>query len=150
MIACKKEVLTDLSRLDCEVRERIEWSDTNMLRSILVYLDTQTWLGNDDDDAICREISSAVAHIIPQFRAPLEAKGVDLSSIDDEVDDMMRYARSYLRLRRDSHHQVWCQLATVPKASNWKNAVSIAELLFCLPFSTTKVEQLFSQLKLKI
>ena len=89
-----------------------------------------------------------MAHIICQFRAPLKAKSVDLSSIDDEVNDMLRYARSYLRLRRDSHHQVWYQLATVPKASNWKNAVSIAELLFCLPFSTTKVEQLFLQLKL--
>lgn len=144
---CKDQVLVDLRRLDGEIRERLEWPNTDMLRSILVYLNTQTWQGSDDD-AIIREVNIALAHIILQFRAPLEAKSVDLSGISDEVDDMLRYARSYLGVGKDDHHRVWYQLATVAEASNWQNAVRIAELLFSLPFSTTKVEQMFSQLKL--
>ena len=44
------------------------------------------------------EIKSALLSLTEVFRAPLEAKGVDLSSILDEVEDIVDYSRAYLRL----------------------------------------------------
>ena len=66
-------------------RDRLELSDVDLLRSILVVLDTQSWLlreeneleeseidGRDDDDNLM-EIKSAFEKITDFFRAPLEA-----------------------------------------------------------------------------
>ena len=36
------EAIKDLKRLDDKLKERLEWSDLTMLRSILVFLDTQS------------------------------------------------------------------------------------------------------------
>ena len=93
------------------------------------------------------EIKSAVDHICSFFRAPLEAKGADLSSISDEVDEAVDYARKYLSIARNSYPRVWYRLHTCPDATSWPNLLLICELLFSLPFSTGKVERLFSSLK---
>ena len=42
------EAIKDLQRLDEKLKERLEWSDLTMLRSILVFLDTQSWFGSLD------------------------------------------------------------------------------------------------------
>ena len=85
MKSCKRHALADLKRLDDCMRDRLELSDVDLLRSILVVLDTRSWLlreeneleeseidGRDDDDNLM-EIKSAFEKITDFFRAPLEA-----------------------------------------------------------------------------
>ena len=37
---CADEALSDLKRLEEKLKERLEWSDTHMMRAILAILDT--------------------------------------------------------------------------------------------------------------
>ena len=48
----------------------------------------------------------------------------------------------------DGYQHVWYRLAFGHDCTRFKNLVAIAQLLFSLPFSTAKVERLFSRLKL--
>lgn len=49
------------------------------------------------------EIKSAVVSLTEVFRAPLEVKGADLSSILDEVEDIVEYAWAYLRVGSNTY-----------------------------------------------
>ena len=40
---CKKHVKADICRLEQKIKERLEWSDIQLMRSILVFLETQSW-----------------------------------------------------------------------------------------------------------
>ena len=54
---CKKHVLDDICRLKQKIKERLEWSDIQLMRSILVFLETQSWQKNYIDDCSdCDEI----------------------------------------------------------------------------------------------
>ena len=94
--------LSDLISLDSKMRARLEWSDINVMRSILLFLDTQSWQDNFEEatgsESRLSEIKSALVSIAEVFRAPLEAKGAILNSILDEMEDIIDYARTYLRL----------------------------------------------------
>ena len=84
---CKAPALADIQRLHEQLKTRLEWSDVNLLRAILVFLETQSWLqrSNDDpdgDDGLAN-IRAALDLIITAFRAPLESKGVALETIQD-------------------------------------------------------------------
>ena len=93
------------------------------------------------------EIKSALLSLTEVFRAPLEAKGVDLSSILDEVEDIVDYSRAYLRLGSNTYKKIWYQLQTSSDSVKWPNILRLCELVFSLPFSTAKVERFFSTLK---
>ena len=59
------------------------------MRSILLFLDTQSWQDSEEnsaDDRRMSETKSVVVSLTEVFRAPLEAKGADLSSILDEIE----------------------------------------------------------------
>ena len=83
----------------------LEWRDVNLLRAILLFLETQSWLqrndpSNDDpdgDDGLAN-IRAASDLIITAFRAPLESKGVALETIQEELEEAVGYARRYLRI----------------------------------------------------
>jgi hypothetical protein len=94
------------------------------------------------------EIKCSLLSLTEAFRAPLEATGVDLCSIIDEIEDIVEYSRTYLRIGSDDYKKVWYQLSTSPDAVKWPNVLIVCELLFSLPFSTAKVERLFSTLKI--
>ena len=40
---CSTSTLSDLSKLDSKIKERLAWSDLKLLRSILAFLDTRSW-----------------------------------------------------------------------------------------------------------
>lgn len=148
---CQDQALADLKSLDEQMRSRLVWSDVDLMRSILLFLDTQSWQdseGSLNDDDCLSEVKAALVSITDVFRAPLEAKGVDLTSILDEIEDIVDYARTYLRIGCDSYKKVWYQLYLSPDAVKWPNILLVSELLFSLPFSTAKVERLFSTLKI--
>lgn len=41
---CPSEALADLERLTEKMRELLEWSDRDLLRALLVFLETQSWM----------------------------------------------------------------------------------------------------------
>ncbi len=153
---CAAQALADIKRLEDKMRARLEWSDVKMLRAILVLLDTQSWRpsprsehsNTDEEEDDLAEIKEAVEYITSHFREPLEAKGVTLANIQDEVEEIVPYARKYLSIGREGYQKVWYKLHTAPDASKWPNILRLCELLFSLPFSSGHVERMFSTLKI--
>ena len=153
---CSVHVLADLHRVEENIKDRLEWSDLKLLRSILVFLETQHWIpressggsdGNGDSNDGLIEIRSAVDHIISSFLAPLEAKGMNAVSVQDEIEEVVDYARKYLSLSTESNRRIWYKLHTCPNTGRWPNILLLCELVFSLPFITCHVEQMFSLLR---
>ena len=86
-------------------------------------------------------------YIISLFRAPLEAKGMCAVSVQDELEDVVDFARKYLPLGTLGYRNIWFKLHTCPDSEKWPNVRLLSELLFSLPFTTSRVEQIFSRLK---
>ena len=103
------------------MRERLEWSDVKLMRNILIVIDIQGWQKKacvgastsnasesesdcEDDDGLTK-ITSALDNIISVFREPLEAKGCNLSSIADEIDEIVEYARKYLNISKEGYQK---------------------------------------------
>ena len=147
---CSKQAQSDLRRLTEKMRERLEWSDTELLRALLVFVETQSWAerGDGQTDSSLVELKTAVELIVAQFRAPLEAAGVDLFRLQDEIEDAVEYARKYLNLESSKYRKVWYNLHICPAASSWPNLLLLCQLVFSLPFSNGRVEQIFSSLKI--
>ena len=110
------EAIKDLKHLDDKLKERLEWCDVTMLRSILVFLDTQSWFGSlDKEKDGFAEVVEAVEYIIARFREPLEVKGGDMSSILDEVEDAVQYARKFFSIADDTtRYGINCMLYRMP------------------------------------
>ena len=145
--------LADVNKLENKIRARLEWSDVTILRAVLVFLDTQGWrlsrsAPEDEEADDLAEIREAVEYITSHFREPLEAKGVDLANIQDEVEEIVLYARKYLSIASDGYQKIWYKLHTSPDAGKWCNVLKICKLVFSPPFSSAHAERLFSTLKL--
>ena len=151
---CKKEALADLGRLHEKMRERLEWSDVQLLRALLVFLETQSWMkrsseeGDSDPDPSLTEIKNALEYIVSLFRDPLEARGANVLVLQDEIEDAVEYARRYLGLESTNYRKVWYNLHVCPDSTHWPNVLLLCGLAFSLPFSNGRVEQIFSSLKL--
>ena len=102
----KKDALQDLALLDEKMRERLAWSDTRLLRSLLVLLETQTWVKHSStssadsllldngikEECNLAEVRKAVEHISSYFRLPRPAKGLSFVSLLDEIEKVVDYA----------------------------------------------------------
>ena len=108
---CADIALKDLQELATQIRSRLEWSDVQLLRSALAFLDTQTWCCSqakaDTDEYDMDSIKNAVEYLSARFREPLEVAGVhvhvSLASIQDEREEAVDYARNYLRIESESY-----------------------------------------------
>ena len=140
----------DLRLLNDKIKGRLEWSDTALLRAILVFLDTQSWdcsyRSSESDDLT--EMKAAVELLVSKFREPLEAKGAVLAEIQDELEEVVEYARRYLSLDRNGYHNTWYKLHTTSDSRKWTNVLLLYELIFSLPFSNSHIERMFSSFKL--
>ena len=68
-----------MKQLDLKMRDRLEWSDVKLLRSILLFIDTQGWqvklsstntgMSEDNLDGV----KSAMENTTSAFRVPLKA-----------------------------------------------------------------------------
>ena len=130
--------------LETCVRNRIQTQDTDLLTHAVTILATKGWersesasFGHVALDAICQ-----------RFQIPLEAASVDCSAIQEEWDDMVDYGRKYLNLVQEDYKVLWWKLFNAVDSEQWRNVLSVVELLFCLPMSNGHLEQVFSQLKL--
>ena len=99
---------------------RLELSDVMML--ILVFLDTKSWVHVSSVSSELEEkddfttIQQAVEYLTSHFREPLEAKGVSLASIQDEIEEIVHYDRKYLSIGTESYQKIWYKLHTIPDA----------------------------------
>ena len=109
---CKGHVLADLKRLEREIKHRLEWTDTDLLRALLAFLETQNWQerGTSEGDEDVTDITDAVQCLISTFRTPLESRGVCMAAIQDELEEAVEYARKYLAIGRESYRKVWYKL----------------------------------------
>ena len=65
---CAEQVREDSRKLESKMKKRLEWSDTTILRAVLVFLGTQSWVcaaGSSEDDLT--EMKSAVELLSPSF-----------------------------------------------------------------------------------
>ncbi|XP_065918333.1 zinc finger protein 862-like [Dysidea avara] len=166
-VKLKQDALKDVTRLDEKMRERLMWSDIKLLRAIVVFLETQSWtkqirvastvtnsdgedanLSDDDDNdkSLC-DVKESVDYLASHFRLPLDAKGVLIATLQDEIEDAVEYARNYLDIGRSEYRKVWYKLHTCPDQHKWPNLLKLCALVFSLPFSNGRVEQIFSSLK---
>ena len=147
---CASIVLRDLQELSAQIRSRLEWSDVQLLRSALAFLDTQSWCCSqaDSDEDDMANIKSAVEYLVSHFREPLEEAGVSLASIQDEIEDAVDYARTYLRIGTESYQKIWYRLHIATDVEKWRNVLAVSELVFSLPFSNGQVERIFSMMKM--
>ena len=125
-----------------------------------MFLDTCSWAGpatgrrqlNSDteeeeemDDVT--KIRVAVEHIVTIFRDPLEDKGACLSPLDDELEEAVQFCRRYLDSQLEDYKKVWYKLHSTHDSQKRPTVLLLSELLFSLPFTTSKVERMFSSLK---
>ena len=77
-------------------------------------------------------------------------KGVSFVALQDQVEEVVDYARTYLylNLSQAGYRNVWYSLCTCPDSLIWPNVLILCELAFSLPLSNGRVEQIFSSLKI--
>ena len=68
-------------------------------------------------------------------------------SVQDAIEEAVDYARTYLSLVTQSYRRIWYKLHTCPNSGRWPNILLLCELVFSLPFTTCRVEQMFSLLR---
>ena len=105
---CNVHVLADLCRVEEKIKHCLKWSDTKLLQSILMYVETQSWIQKKGDgDEEIHEMYLAVNYIISIFLAPLEARGLCVDILQDEVHEAVEFARKYLPLGQESYSKIW-------------------------------------------
>lgn len=80
-------------------------------------------------------MKNALEMLSSHFRDPLEAAGANLPLLQDEIEDAVVYARTYLGIESTDYRKVWYNLFVCPNASEWPNILLLCELAFSLPFS---------------
>lgn len=170
---CSTMALADICGLDDKLKGWLVWSDTKLLDAILSFLDTRCWStvkmnaasstkavngecyddketakNKPDFNKRVTEIKAAVAYIVAIFREPLEAKGADLCSINDELEEMFGFCANYVDVLAEDYKKIWYKLFSAHDSQKWCNVLLISELLFSLPFASSKVERALSTLNL--
>ena len=68
---CQDQALADLKSLDNRMRSRLEWSDVDLMRSILLFLDTQSWQLQVDEESLeddrLSEVKAALVSITDTY-----------------------------------------------------------------------------------
>ena len=124
------------------VRSRMTWSDTQIIRDIIFLLGTQGW------EKVVEESLSmdAISRLVARFEIPLQGASVNTDEIVGEFEAMLQYAMQYISVSTIDYRGVWWRLFNAPNASEWRNVLCLATLLFSLPASNAKLERVFSQL----
>ena len=71
-----------------------------------------------------------------------------VATIYDELEEVMLYARKFLPIGTEAYNRIWYKLHVCPDARKWPNILLMCELIFSLPCATSRVEQIFSKLKI--
>ena len=123
---------------------------------MILFLATQGWqkLVDEYENSLIEETSEAssdytkaIGRLCSKFKISLEVAGVVVAQIVNEFSDMLLYATQFISLSSRHYQAVWWTLFHSPNASDWKNVLTLARLLFSLPVSNGKLERVFSTLK---
>ena len=103
------------------MKEWLKWSDTKLLRSLLIFFETQSWAKrsratvtdsdnedeiHDDDNCSLAEVKKSVEYIATHFRLPLEVKGVLFATLQNEVKEAAEYTRMQMEINRTEYWKV--------------------------------------------
>ncbi len=140
------------SKVSACIKNRLGWSDLNLIKDIITVLATQGWqkivdMEEDTDSATDNPGWVAVENLVTRFKTPLEGADTDIDSVLPEFKTMVDYGVQFFSLSTLDYRSVWWRLFHCPTSSEWANCFSLVELLFSLPVSNGKVERVFSQLK---
>ena len=105
---CKFHVLADLERLEKGIKQRLEWTDTGLLRALLVFLEIQSWQEKDtgshsEEDSHMADIRAAVQCFISTFRTPLASRGVCMATIQDELEGAVENTLALVKKARERY-----------------------------------------------
>jgi len=133
------------------IKQCLEWSDLQLFRDIIEILATQGWQKivdeMQDETGNSTEPWLSITRTSTRFKIPLENAGIDVDAILLEFKEMVECAIQFLSLSMMDCQAVWWHLFHCPCSAEWKNCLSLIELLFSLPASNGKLERIFSQLK---
>ena len=121
---------------DC-LRDRLAWSDLELLKDIISVLETQGWQRIvDDSDHNNEPIDTQhIVRLADRFKIPLENAGVDTVKLPHEYNEMIIHATQFYSLSTMGYQAVWWRLFNSPNSSEWFNCLSLARLLLTLPSS---------------
>ena len=122
------------------IKSRLEWSDLELMRDIIVVLNTQGWEKLLEENNPLDE----VLRLVVRFKVPLQGAEAVTDDIHREFTEMMDYAVSFISLSTLEYRSVWWRLFNAPSKSDWRSALLLVELLFSLPASNGTVERVFS------
>ena len=134
------------------MQAQLEWSDIQLLKALIVFLETQCWIqrsisahdDTDPDDASLQEVKNSIELLSSHFRNPLEVTGANLSMFQDEIEDAITCIRTYLGIESTDYQKVWYNLFVCPNAAEWPNCVCVG---IQPTFSNARLEQIFSSRK---
>ena len=68
--------------------------------------------------------------------------------LQQELEDMVYYAKQYINLVQDPYKVVWWKLFNSSDSTKWINILTLVELTSCIPLSNGHVERCFSKPKI--
>lgn len=107
--------------------------------------------GEDEESPKSQEARNspkAIGRLLDHFLVSLEGAAVDVFEIHGKFKAMISYGAQFISISTMEYQSVWWRLFHAPNSSEWLNVLSLASLLFSLPVSNSKIEQIFSQLNL--
>ena len=89
-----------------------------------------------------------MTHINNRFEKPLKNAGFETADVIEEWHDLISYAIAFLNCSSTNYLRTWHRIFNSEKRKiEFKNILLVAELAFCLPVNTAKLERSFSMLK---
>ena len=90
-----------------------------------------------------------ITHIIDRFEKPLKNAGFETTYVIEEWCGLISYTITFWNCLSANYLKTWHHTFNSEKCKiKLKNILLVAELAFCLPVSTAKLERSFSMLKL--
>ena len=80
--ACANSACAGVKRLESETKTSLEWSNLELLKATLVFLDTKSWKRGEETGDL-NEIQAVMECLVSHFRQPLEAKSVNCTNLQD-------------------------------------------------------------------
>ena len=112
----------------------------SIVKVIFSFFDTKNWIHRlieSNDDVSMSEVMNAVEYITGIFKSFLEAKGMCLSSIQDEIEEVIEFSLEYLPISTSNYRIIWFKLHKCSDSDKWPNLLILSELIFSLPFSNS-------------
>ena len=146
---CERKKSKEIERIQDNIHSRLEENDNEFLIAICHILNCEGWeRRNAKGDIDLEFYDQHIMHIIDRFEKPLKNARFETADVTEEWPDLISYAIAFLNCSSTNYLQTWHCIFTSKKCKiEFKKILLEAELAFCLPVSTAKLERSFSMLK---